>query len=474
MIHFDDRNASKVEKAINRAVTAFALIVFPLSLLATIAVISQTGIFQPGPRMETNPPKLSAQNWTPPILENALTNDGDAQPTPSPDARQAGIARLRTPETTSDTTSTPTATPTATPPGAPFAIFDDALASGWSDHSWGASVNFADTNPVYSGLHTIRYTATSGWAGLDLHAANAIDSANYRQLRFAMQATQAGQQFAVYLRDASGTALTKVPLENYGGTPPTGTWKIYTIPLSDLGASNVALGDVVFHEWSGKAQPPVYIDSIQLTNDPITATPTPAPTPVPPTPTPTPNPTPTPTPPPTPTPTPIPTPSPAPTVVPTPTPEPSGPLFIYADAFAGGWDTSQSWDATIDPNNTHSVYGGSKSISYTANSGWAGLQIWNASGIDTSRFSALRFALHATQSSEPFAIYLRNSNYVNLTDPLPLSQFGGYPNPKGWTVYTIPLSALNAGDVTLGGIIIHDWSESAQPTIYVDSIELLP
>ncbi len=466
MIHFDDRNAGKVEKAINRAVTAFAIIVFPLSLLATIAVISQTDIFQPGPRMEPNPPKLSAQNWTPPILENALTNDGDTQPTPSPDARQAGVARLRTPGASSGTTAlpTPTVTPTATPPGAPFAIFDDALASGWSNHSWGASVNFADTNPVYSGLHTIRYTATSGWAGLDLHAANAIDSANYRQLRFAMQATQAGQQFAVYLRDASGTTLTKVPLENYGGTPPTGTWKIYTIPLSDLGASNVTLGDVVFHEWSGKAQPPIYIDSIQLTNDPITAAPTP--TSVPPTPTPTQ------TPPPTPTPTPTATAT--PTVVPTPTPEPSGSLTIYDDAFAGGWDTAQSWDATIDPNNTHSVYAGSKSISYTANSGWAGLQLWNVTGIDTSRFRALRFALHATQSSEPFAIYLRTSDYVNLTHPIPLSQFGGYPNSKGWTVYTIPLSALNASNVTLGGITIHDWSDSAQPAIYVDSIELLP
>jgi len=483
VIHFDDHNAGKVEKAINRAISVFAIVVFPLSLLATIAFVSKTGVFHPGAGPGEDTPKLSTTNWAPPILDNALISDGDTQPTPSPDARQQAIAPLKTPTSTASATASPPASPTATPtqaapPGTPFEIFSDALAPGWSDQSWGASVDFASTNPVYTGLHAIGYTATSAWAGLDLHAANSLNTSNYRQLRFALQATREGQEFAVYLRDANGTTLTKVPLANYGGAPPTGTWKIYTIPLGDLSASNIALGDVVFHEWSGMAQPAIFIDSIQLISDPGTVTATPTPTPVPATPAATPTPTqaPAPTPAPTPSPTPTPTPSPTatPTMAPTPTPQPSGPLIIYDDAFASGWDTSHSWDATVDPNNSAPVYAGSNSISYVATSGWAGLQIWNDSGVDTSRFTALRFAIRATRTTEPFAVYLRTSDSTNLTDPVPLSRYGGYPGANGWTVYTIPLADLNAANVSLSGIIIHDWSDHALPAIYVDSIELVP
>jgi hypothetical protein len=479
MIHFDDQNAGKLEKAINRAFSAFALIVFTLSLLATIAFVSQTGMFQPGARLDAEAPKLTASNWPPPILDNELINGGIMEPTPSPTAQQQAAARLKTPTPTAGATAQTTATPTQTPPpGTPFGIFEDALAPGWSDQSWGASLNFADTNPVFAGLHAIRYTATSAWAGLDLHAGRSLSTANYRQLRLALQATQANQQFAVYVRDAGGATLTKVPLANYGGTPPVGTWKVYTIPLSDLSASNISLGDVVIHEWSGKSQEPIFIDSIQLINEPDTPTPTPAPTPVPATPAPTPTPTqapaptPTPTPPPSPTPTPTPAPTPTPTV--TPTPQPSGPLTIFADALAGGWNTSESWDAMVNPANGAPVYAGSKSISFVANSGWAGLQISNNSGLDTSRFTYLRFAIRATRSGEPFAVYLRASDSTNLTDPLPLAHYGGYPGANGWTAYTIPLADLNATNVSLGGIVIHDWSDHAQPAIYVDSIELLP
>src|SRR6185437_5629010 len=177
-----------------------------------------------------------------------------------------------------------------------------------------------------------------------------------------------------------------------------------------------------------------------------------------------------------PTPTPAPTPSPtvAPAVTPTPTPAPSGPLAIYADAFASGWDTSASWDAMVNPNNSTPVYAGSKSISYVATSGWAGLEIRNGNGVDTARFTYLRFAIRATRNAEPFAVYLRRSGDVNLTDPIPLSHYGSYPGTSGWTLYTIPLTDLNAADVSLSGIVIHDWSDHAQPVIYIDSIELVP
>jgi hypothetical protein len=132
-----------------------------------------------------------------------------------------------------------------------------------------------------------------------------------------------------------------------------------------------------------------------------------------------------------------------------------------------------SWDATVNPNNSSPVYAGTKSISYTATGGWAGLQIWNDAGVNTAPYNALQFAVRATQDNEPFAIYLRNSSYVNLKNPIALSAYGGYPIAGGWKVYTIPLADLNATNVSLSGIVIHDWSGSAQPTIYIDAIKLV-
>jgi hypothetical protein len=112
-------------------------------------------------------------------------------------------------------------------------------------------------------------------------------------------------------------------------------------------------------------------------------------------------------------------------------------------------------------------------MSYTATAGWAGMQLWNDAGANTAPYTYLQFAVRSTQNNEPFAIYLRDSNYNNLKNPIPLSNYGGYPIAGGWTVYTIPLADLGAKNVSLSGIVIHDWSGSAEPAIFIDSIQLV-
>ena len=192
-------------------------------------------------------------------------------------------------------------------------IYGDALASGWYDQSWNATVNYRYTRDRSSGKDSISYTATAGWAGLDIGTNSGISGSTYAQLTFALKASRANQQYAVYLRDTSGRNLSQpISLDNFGGQPVTDHWKTYTIPLNSLGAYNTVLGHVVLHEWTGKAQPAVYVDQIQLTGkgQAPAAAPAPVITPSPtsvvtprPTPSPTPNATPSPTPSPTPAPT---------------------------------------------------------------------------------------------------------------------------------------------------------------------------
>jgi hypothetical protein len=174
-------------------------------------------------------------------------------------------------------------------------IYGDALSAGWHDQSWNARVNYADTRQHAAGRASISFIATSGWGGLDIRTDQQISGSTYGQLTFALKASRANQQYAVYLRNASGGNLTlPVSLAAYGGQPVPNRWTTYTIPLNDLGAYGISIGHVVLQEASGAPQPAVYVDEIALTGPGQAPAATPKPTPVatePATPAPTPSPT---------------------------------------------------------------------------------------------------------------------------------------------------------------------------------------
>lgn len=427
MRHSRQRRRSR-RSVVNRTFRLLALIILPLVLLAPIELSSQPGVTGAVLSRTT----IAQDNQVPSVTSLQTAAQSDPARTVSEDDTQKSTtenqppAQQATPEVSAtQTIETPAPTPavTATPSAdTNFNVYTGALASGWWNQSWDATINFANTNPAYAGSDSISYTATSGWAGLDLHAGARLNTGAYTDLRLAVQASQPNQRFAIFLRDGTGAALTKVPLANYGGTPPVGSWKIYTISLADLGASNITLGDIVVHEWSGKAQPAIFVDSIQLVGKPAST---------------------------------------------------GSALTIYNDALASGWNVALSWDTTVDTNNSSTVYAGSKAISDTATAGWAGLQLWNGTGIDTAPYNALQFAVRATRDNQPLAIYLRDSHGTNLTKPIALSSYGGYPTEAGWMVYTIPLTDLKASNVTVSGIVIHDWSSTAQPAVFIDSIQLV-
>jgi serine/threonine protein kinase len=170
-----------------------------------------------------------------------------------------------------------------------------------------------------------------------------------------------------------------------------------------------------------------------------------------------------------------PTPTPAvlaPTIVPSPTPLPTN-LAIYDRSLASGWDTSLSWGARLQLVSASATNFGSASLSYTATDGWAGLQLRNDDSVSTAPFNAIQFQVRSTKDGEPFAIYLRDAEFNNLSEPIPLSNYGGYPISTGWTTYTIPLADLNAIDVWLGSIVFHNWTAEAQPPIYLRNIQLI-
>lgn len=60
-------------------------------------------------------------------------------------------------------------------------MYNDALAAGWQDWSWGTTRDFNRTDPVYSGSASIAVTYTAIWGGLYLHVNSAayINSIEY-------------------------------------------------------------------------------------------------------------------------------------------------------------------------------------------------------------------------------------------------------------------------------------------------------
>jgi endoglucanase len=160
-----------------------------------------------------------------------------------------------------------------------FVIYDDSLKAGFQNWSWNSNVNASSTSPVYSGSNATGFTLTGGWGGFYLHTDTGIDTAPYTSVTFALKAENDGQKYAVAIYD-SNNQLTKEPimLDNYGGQPST-SWKVYTIPLSDLNATNKTIKGFGLNDKTGNSQPQLSIDAISLLGSAPTqspATPTPA------------------------------------------------------------------------------------------------------------------------------------------------------------------------------------------------------
>src|SRR5262245_37070817 len=72
---------------------------------------------------------------------------------------------------------------------------------------------------------------------------------------------------------------------------------------------------------------------------------------------------------------------------------------LYDEALASGWTSSWSWSSNITVGSTNRAYSGTHSIAWTATSAWGGLYLHSNSGINTTGYDTLSFAVYANQSS---------------------------------------------------------------------------
>ncbi len=151
----------------------------------------------------------------------------------------------------------------------------------------------------------------------------------------------------------------------------------------------------------------------------------------------------------------------------------AGDLTVYDDALQNNF---QDWSWTQrDFNNATPVYAGTKSIRVTFDAGWNGLWLVNpGAGVDTAGYTALRFAIHGGANGGQTMLVFAGSGTSFPSNGVELNTYlAGGPVANQWRVVTIPLSALGMQNATLNNVAWQSAQSNAQPTFYLDSVELV-
>jgi chitinase len=144
-------------------------------------------------------------------------------------------------------------------------IYDDALASGWADWSWGSRRNFAATSPVASGKRSLAVTFQA-WGGIYFrHTAGPVSG--MAALELSINGGRAAGSWLELWAVQGSTELTRVFLPSYctGGTIPANAWTRCKVPLSALAPAGSSIDGLILQETDGTARPTMYFDDVALT-----------------------------------------------------------------------------------------------------------------------------------------------------------------------------------------------------------------
>jgi hypothetical protein len=299
-------------------------------------------------------------------------------------------------------------------------IYSNSLQSGWMDESW-ATVNLSNTSPRLQGFSKSISVFCTEYAALQLtHTPSSTEF--FSDLTFWLNGGASGGQVLTVTGTLDGsdqTLYTLAPLA-------TNEWQQFTIPLSALGVSNQTDFDGIWI-WNnnGFTIPTFYVDDIVLLGG-----------------------------------------------LPPPSPPPSTTvLSIYSNALVNGW---QDWGwATLNYENTSPVYPGcTDSISVTIPSAWEGIQILHPDMSDAA-YASVSFWLNGGASGgQNLQMYgMVDTNGVENT--WTTAHHLGSPQANTWTSYTVQLSDLGVANIgNFTGFVIQDAAGMAEPTFYLDDIQL--
>jgi hypothetical protein len=157
----------------------------------------------------------------------------------------------------------------AAPRPSDAAIYQNALAPGWQNWSWGTQVDFAAAPLDGPGQQALAFTYQAPWAGLNLHTSG-LSTSGYQYLQFSLNGgTASDQQVQIAVYDTSQqplSGLRSIDAFIQGGAIAANQWRTVTIPLSSLGATNRSIRGIVLQDGAGHPQPTIYLSDLRLVN----------------------------------------------------------------------------------------------------------------------------------------------------------------------------------------------------------------
>ncbi|THF83252.1 glycoside hydrolase family 44 protein [Cohnella fermenti] len=145
----------------------------------------------------------------------------------------------------------------------PETVYDDALADGYTNWSWGTQ-NFENGTPAASGNRSISFVA-KGYEGIWMHRDESMDLHRYYGLTLQVHGgTAGGQHLKVSLMD-DRSFVGEFDLENAlpDGVPANG-WTEVELKFADLGVDELTFDGIVISAWGEENQGTVFFDNISL------------------------------------------------------------------------------------------------------------------------------------------------------------------------------------------------------------------
>ncbi len=140
-------------------------------------------------------------------------------------------------------------------------VFTDALAAGWNDWSYNATLNVNETAVVYSGAKSAKITYSAPWGGAYIQKTG-VNVSTSTALQFAIRQPVTTVDVDLDIYGANDQYLGYVNIENFvpGGVLLSNTWQVATIPLSAMGATSTITGIVFARDATGT----LYLDDIKF------------------------------------------------------------------------------------------------------------------------------------------------------------------------------------------------------------------
>lgn len=142
-------------------------------------------------------------------------------------------------------------------------VYDDHLAPGYSDWSWGTQ-NFGNQTPTASGSRSISFAA-KGYEGIWMHRDTIMDLTNYYGLALKVYGESGGgQHLRVNLMDGRNFVGDFDLSDQLPAGVPADQWTEVKLKFADLSMSELSFDGIVVSAWGEEDQGTVYFDDIGM------------------------------------------------------------------------------------------------------------------------------------------------------------------------------------------------------------------